>query len=98
MNRDSVASFYFGRKTNDIPIRKANTAVACGTANRIGVIGSMDADSFFIKRDPHYTDGIVGTGREQVEISAALAMLKHLLVPTERWHFCDPPHFPFTNR
>src|SRR5258707_24107 len=98
MNRDRVATFYFCRETDNVPVGKANTAMARSPANRVRIVSAVDADSFFIKRDPHYTDRIVGSRREQVEISAPLAVLKHLLVPTERRHLRDPPHFPFTNR
>ena len=48
MNGDVVARFYFGCETYNVPIRQANAAMACGMANRAGLIRSVDADAFLI--------------------------------------------------
>src|SRR5207237_8070594 len=97
-SRDSVATFYFCREPDNIPIRKANTAVACGTADKVGVIGSMDADPFFIERNPYHSDRIIRTARNQMEITAAFAVLKHFLVPTKRRHLRNSAYFPLADR
>src|SRR6266567_5004258 len=97
MNPDSVATFYFCRETHNIPIGKANTAVTRGTANRVGVIGSMDADPFFIERNPYHSDWIIWTAWKQVEIAAAFAVLKHFPVPTKRRHLRNPAYFPLAD-
>src|SRR5881275_2135579 len=97
MNRDSVATFYFCRKTNNVPVGKANTTVARGAADGIGIVCPVDTDSLLVKRNPYHSDRIIRTGWEKVEIAAAFAVLKHFLVPTKRRHLRNPAYFPLAN-
>src|SRR6266516_6263004 len=98
VNGDGVAAFYFCRETDDIPISEANAAMTRGVANRIGILGAVDANSFFIECDPHYADRIVRTGREKMEIAAALAVFEHFFVIPKSWHLGDTAHLPLANR
>ena len=79
-------------------IGHANTAVAAGVANRRGIVGAMDTDAFFVKRDPHHADRISRARSEQVKIAAAFSVLEHFLVPAKRGHFGDPAHLPLADR
>src|SRR5437016_5998212 len=97
MNRNAVAVFYFRDDTHDVAIGKTNTTVAGRAADRIGLIGSMDTDTLFVECNPHYTNRISWAWREQMEIAAALAALKHFLVVAKNWHLGDSPDFPFAN-
>src|SRR5256886_10735853 len=97
MNRDVVAFFYFCRQTDDVPISQANAAVACSTANRTRVVGAVDADAFFVERDPHHTHRITRSRRKQMKIAAPLPVLEHFLVVTERGHLGDAAHLPLTD-
>src|SRR6266853_6549356 len=97
MNRDVVAFFYFCRETDDVPISQANAAVACSTANRTRVVGAVDADAFFVERDPYHTHRITRSRRKQMKIAAPPSMLEHLLIVTENGHLRDASHFPFAN-
>src|SRR5947207_6796109 len=97
MNRHSVPTFYFCRKTTIVPVGKAITTVALGAADGIGIVCPVDTDSLLVKRDPYHSDRIIRTGWEKVEISAACAVLKHFLVPTKRWHLRNPAYFPLAN-
>jgi len=97
MNRDVIAWFYFCRETDDVPIGQTNAAVACSAADRTGLVGAVDADAFFVERDPHHAHRITRTWWEQVKIAAALAVLEHLLVVTKSGHLGDPAHLPLTD-
>ncbi len=97
MNRNAVAAFYFRGETHDVPIGKTNTTVAGRAADRIGLMGSMDTDTLFVECNPDYTNRISWAWREQMEIAAALAVLKHLFVVTKSRHLGDSPDFPFAN-
>ena len=97
MNRNAVAAFYFRGETDDVPIGKTNTTVAGSAADRIGVVGPVNTNTLFVKRNPHYAHGISRAGREQVKIAAALPVLKHASVVTKSGHLRDLPHFPFAD-
>src|SRR5438874_7892165 len=97
MNRDVIAWFYFCRETDDVPIGQTNAAVARRAANRTGLVGAVDADAFFVERDPHHAHRITRSRRKQMKIAAPLSMLEHFLVVTERGHLRDASHFPFAN-
>src|SRR6266571_3211934 len=97
MNRDVVAWFYFCRETDDVPIGQTNAAMTCSAANRTGVVGAMDADAFFVERDPHHADRITRPRRKQMKIAAPPPVLEHFLVVTERGHLGDPAHLPLTD-
>src|SRR5439155_21437724 len=84
MNRDVVAWFYFCRETDDVPIGQTNAAVARRAANRTGLVGAVDADAFFVERDPHHAHRITRSRRKQMKIAAPLSMLEHFLVVTEK--------------
>ena len=57
----------------------------------------MDADAFFVERDPDHADRTIWTRREHMEITAAHAVLQHLFVPAKPWQLSDLGHFPFAN-
>src|SRR5207247_7343216 len=97
MNRNAVAAFYFRGETHDVPIGKPNTTVTSSVADRIGLIGPVNTDTFFVECNPHYADRISWARREQMKIAAALAVLKHLFVVTKSRHLGDSPDFPFAN-
>src|SRR5438094_10535910 len=97
MNGDLVAWFYFCCETDDVPIGETNAAVACSVTNRIWTVGAVDADAFFVERDPHHAHRITRSWRKQMKIAAPLSMLEHFLVVTERGHLRDASHFPFAN-
>src|SRR6266480_2594535 len=97
MNRNAVAAFYFRGETHDIPIGKTNAAMTCRTADRIRFVRSMNTDTLFVECNPHYTNRISWAWRKQMEIAAALAVLKHLFVVTKSRHLGDSPDFPFAN-
>src|ERR1051325_3460945 len=97
MNRDAVAWFYFCRETDDIPVGQTNAAVACSAPDRIRLVGAVDANAFFVERDPHHAYRIARPRREQMKIAAALAVLEHFFIVTESRHLRDAPYFPFAN-
>src|SRR5262249_27109315 len=98
MDGNAVAVFYFRGKSHHIPIRKADAAVADSVANRIGLVGAVNANAFLVERDPHYTHRIPGTGREQIKTAAALAVLKHFFVVTKSRQLGDTAHLPLADR
>src|ERR1051326_6540838 len=57
----------------------------------------MDADAFFVQRNPHHAHRITRPGRKQMKIAAALPVLEHFLIVTESGHLRDTPYFPFAN-
>ena len=72
--------------------------MAGGVANRRGIVGTVNTDAFFVKRDPHHADGISRAGSEQAKIAAARSVPEHFLVPTKRRHFGDSAYLPFADR
>jgi hypothetical protein len=53
MDGNAVAAFYFRGKSHDVPIRQANAAVTGSPANRIRLVGAVNANALFVERDPH---------------------------------------------
>ena len=98
MNRDVIALFYFCGKPDHVPIRQANAAVAHSVSDRTRIVGAVNADAFFVKRDPHHAYRISRPGWEHVEIAAAFAVLEHFLVVTKPGQFGDASHLPVTDR
>ena len=74
---DSFAGLYFCREPDDVPVCKTNAAMARGTTDRFGTVGTVNADSFFVECDPHHPNWIARTWRKQIEIAATLAVLEH---------------------
>src|SRR5438552_1139193 len=97
MNRDVVAWFYFCRQTDDVPVGQTNATVTCSATDRIRLVGAVDANAFFVERDPHHAHRIARSRRKQMKIAAPLSMLKHFLVVPESGHLRYAAHFPFTD-
>jgi hypothetical protein len=52
-------------------------------ADGAGIVGAVNADALFVKRNPHHAHGIPRPQREEVKISAAFAVSEHFLIPTK---------------
>lgn len=72
--------------------------MAHSVADRTGIVGTVNADAFFVQRNPHHAYRIPRPGWEHVEIDAALAVLEHLLVVTKSGQLGDASHLPLTDR
>ena len=96
MNRDGDAGFYFLREPDDVPVCQPNTAMTGGATDRLRGVGTVEANAFLIERDPDHADGTVRTGRQHVEVTAALTVFEHLFVVAESWQLRYALHFPFT--
>src|ERR1043166_6857325 len=98
MNRNRDSGFDFLGETHRVPIGKANATMTHGVSDCLRLVRPMDADAFFVERDPDHADATIGTWRQHIEIAAALAVLKHLLVVTKAWQLRDAADFPLPNR
>ena len=58
----------------------------------------MDADSFFIERDPENAHRTPRAGRQHIKMTASLTMLQHFFVVAEPGPFRNSLNFPISNR
>ncbi len=93
LNRNRNAGFHFLGETDDVPVGEPNTAMARSATNCFGFVRAMEPDPFLVKRNPDHPDWTVRTGRQDMEISAALAVFKHLFVVAKLGSFATPRTF-----
>src|SRR5437773_944054 len=98
VNRNRNAGFHFLRETHDVPVGEPDTTMTDGATDRLWLASSVQANAFFVKRNPDHTHWAVRTRRQHMEITAALAVFEHLFIVTKPWQLRDPAHFPFTYR
>ena len=58
----------------------------------------MDADPFFVERNPEHTNRASRTGRQHVEMAAPLPVLQHLFVVAKPGPLGYSLDFPVANR
>src|SRR5437763_12787252 len=66
-----------------IPVRGANAAVARGPADRLGIVGAVNADMGLVQSHPQNADRVIRPRRQIVKDARFFAVLEHAFVVTE---------------
>ncbi len=81
-----------------VPVGEANTTVARGAANGLGIIRAVNADAGFVQAHPENADQIVRAGRKIVKIFRAHTVIKHAFVIPEPRPNGHTENFPCAHR
>src|SRR5439155_15461868 len=77
-----------------VPVCEANTTVACGAANCLGIIRPVNADAWFIQPHPENAHQVVRARWEIVIVLSAHTVVQHAFIVTEPWPDSRPQNFP----
>ena len=97
MNRNWRSEFNSLCQTNDVPVGKPDTAMACGMSYGIRSSCAMHADSFLVERNPENADRASRAGRQHVKMAAPFPVLQHFLVVAKPWPPLYPLDLPISN-
>ncbi len=97
VDRDWRSNFDPLDETNYIPVGKPDAAMTDGMSYGIRSGRAMDADPFFVERNPEHANRASRTGRQHVEMATPLPVLQHFFVVAKPRPLGHSPDFPISN-
>ena len=97
-NNDGVADADQVFNPNGVPVREANATVTRSAADRLRIIGAVNADAGFVQTHPKHANQIIRAGGQVVIVFRPDAIVKHALVIAKPGPRRRALNFPGSNR